>query len=194
MVQMRAVSEVKSEYDAEQPVIEAIRAGDRFAFDEFVRRQGSWVRGVVFGVLGNSDRLDDVCQQVWTAVWEQASRLKDSARWRPWLYSLARNAAVDAGRSQTRRRKLARAIAETPNVITCVASAGPDVQAAERRSMVFDAVQGLPPLYREPFVLRHLAGWNYQQISEVMGLPLDTVETRLVRARRLLRSALEGKV
>lgn len=193
-MQMRGMVEVKAEFDAEQPVIEAIRAGDRFAFDEFVRRHGSWVRGVVFSVLGNRDRLDDVCQQVWTSVWEQVSRLKDSARWRPWLYSLARNAAVDAGRSQTRRRKLARAIADSPGNITGVASHGPDVQAAERKSMVFDAVQGLPPLYREPFVLRHLAGWSYQQISEVMGLPLDTVETRLVRARRMLRSALEGKV
>ena len=56
------------------------------------------------------------------------------------------------------------------------------------------AINGLPALYREPFVLRHMNGWGYQQIAEVMDLPVDTVETRLVRARRLLREALKDEL
>jgi RNA polymerase sigma-70 factor (ECF subfamily) len=57
-----------------------------------------------------------------------------------------------------------------------------------------DAIAGLPALYREPFVLRHLENWGYQQIAETMGMPAASVETRLVRARQLLREALTGKV
>jgi RNA polymerase sigma-70 factor, ECF subfamily len=49
-------------------------------------------------------------------------------------------------------------------------------------------------LYREPFVLRHMNGWNYQQIAEAMEMPVDSIETRLVRARRLLRDALKDKL
>ena len=56
------------------------------------------------------------------------------------------------------------------------------------------AIQSLPALYREPFVLRHLSGWSYAEIAEVMGMPVDSVETRLVRARRLLRASLKDKV
>ena len=52
----------------------------------------------------------------------------------------------------------------------------------------------LPAIYREPFVLRHLEDWSYAEIGEVLGLSVDTVETRLVRARRLLREMLQGKV
>jgi RNA polymerase sigma-70 factor (ECF subfamily) len=60
--------------------------------------------------------------------------------------------------------------------------------------MVIEAIKALPALYREPFVLRHVQDWSYRQIAETMGIPVDTVETRLVRARRHLRAALDGKV
>jgi RNA polymerase sigma-70 factor (ECF subfamily) len=64
----------------------------------------------------------------------------------------------------------------------------------ERHEAVLDAVASLPALYREPFVLKHLEGWSYRQIGEALGLPTDTVETRLVRARRRLRQKLAGEV
>ncbi len=181
--------------DPEHRVIEAIRRGDRYAFTELTQRHSSWVRGVIFGVLGDRDRLDDVAQQVWIRVWEQIGRLRDPRQWRTWLYRMARNAAVDAGREHTRRRRLAREVREQR-------VAGPTTESAawrtiaqrEQRTVVLDAIGSLPELYREPFVLRHLEGWNYQRIAEVMGMPVDTVETRLVRARRLLRAQLKDKV
>ena len=55
---------------------------------------------------------------------------------------------------------------------------------------VLGAIRGLPAIYREPFILRHLEDWNYQQIAQTLGVSVEAVETRLVRARRLLREAL----
>ena len=183
---------VAAEFDPEQPVIEAIQTGDRGAFEELVRRHSRWVRGVVFGVLGDHEGTEDVCQQVWKSVWEQAGSLRDVRRWRPWLYRLARNAAVDAGRQATRRRNLADHISAQADRSALQHEAGPAEQviADEQRAAVMSAVQALPALYREPLVLRHLEGWSYRRIAEVMDMPVDTVETRLVRARRQLREAL----
>lgn len=175
------------EFDAEEPVIDAIRGGDRYAFDELVRRQGRWVRGVVFGVLGRRDCVDDVTQQVWTAVWQRIGELRDTKSWRSWLYRMARNFAIDAGRDLTRRRNQSTPLGDVDALIGAKVTAS---HADERQSRVFDAVQGLPAIYREPFVLRHLNDWSYRQIADVMGLPVDSVETRLVRARRMLREAL----
>ena len=69
------------------------------------------------------------------------------------------------------------------------AAAGNELEAT-----LLQAVQALPVIYREPFVLRHLEDWSYAEIGEVLGLSVDTVETRLVRARRLLRESLQGKI
>ena len=186
---------LSDEIDPEQPVVEAIRGGDRFAFAEFVRRQNRFVRATVIGVLGMGDRVDDVCQQVWTAVWQRASRLKDTTRWRPWLYRLARNAAIDAGRDITRRKTRAAALQSASSVAAGqMVDPGGSMLANERHEAVRQAIQGLPALYREPFILRHIENWSYRQIADVLELPVDTVETRLVRARRLLREALDGKI
>ena len=184
----------RDESEVEVPVIEAVRAGDRYAFSELVRRQGRWVRGVVFGVLGDRDCVDDVVQQVWTAVWQRISELREADRWRPWLYRMARNAAIDAGRDVTRRRAQARALAvELPaRMPSQRAVAGAEGDELHRE--VVAAIQALPAIYREPFVMRHLNGWSYADIADVMSMPVDSIETRLVRARRFLRDALKDKV
>ncbi len=184
--------------DAEEPVVEAIRGGDRYAFAEFVRRHNGWVRGAIYGVLGERDRVDDVAQQVWTAVWQRIEELRDARRWRPWLYRLARNAAIDAGRDVSRRRDGMQRLRSESGEPRGSSSPQPpsaktpdrELAGREQHEEVLAAIQALPPLYREPFVLRHLNGWTYNRIAELMGMPVDSVETRLVRARRLLRECL----
>jgi RNA polymerase sigma-70 factor (ECF subfamily) len=186
---------LRLEHDPETPVIQAIQAGDSHALAELMSRHGAWVRGVIFGALGRPDEVEDVAQRVWMTVWREAHRLSDPGRWRVWLYRIARNAATDAGRRRQRRRKLLSTLwrrAESQPSVGLSAEA--PVESHERREMMLQAIGNLPELYREPFVLRHLDGWSYAQIAEAMGLPVDTVETRLVRARRLLRHELAGKV
>ncbi|MCP4589412.1 MAG: RNA polymerase sigma factor [bacterium] len=184
---------VSADFDPELAVIEAIRRGDRQAFEGFLRRQSRWVSGVIFGVLGDAGRVDDVGQQVWLSVWRRIGDLREVRRWRPWLYRLARNAALDAGRELTRQRAAMQQTLAEP--VLPVSQTPPDeLMAAERQQLMFQAIRSLPALYREPFVLRHLEGWSYRQIGELLDLRVDTVETRLVRARRLLREMLQGKV
>ena len=181
-----------ADFDPDEPVIEAIRGGDLYALSELMGRHGRWVRGVIFAVLGDRDCVNDVAQQVWTAVWRRAGELRDTHRWRPWLYRLARNAAVDAGR-ETSRRRCTQALGELPVRASTTAPLGALVSDEQHRE-VLTAIQALPALYREPFVLRHMQGWRYKEIAEVMGIRADSVETRLVRARRFLREALKDKI
>ena len=181
---------VSANHDPER----AIRGGDHPAFEEVMRRQGRWVSGVIFGVLGDRDRVEDVAQQVWLAVWSRIGELRAVDRWRPWLYRLARNAAVDAGRAVSRDRIVAQPLANDPPAVGASRTPPDQLIREEQKRLMLDAIQSLPALYREPFVLRHLEGWGYRDIGELLGLPVDTVETRLVRARRLLREMLQGKV
>lgn len=177
--------------DPDQSLFEALSQTDAGSMVQIMQRHERWVRGVVFGVLGRADSVDDVMQEIWLTVWRRASTLQDSSRWRFWLYAIARNAAVDAGRKVTRQRAMWKRLTQQLSH-----SAGYDghvhhrLAGKEQHERVLSAIRGLPEIYREPFVLRHLEDWSYRQIAQTMGLPVDTVETRLVRARRLLRQVL----
>lgn len=175
----------------ERGLVEAIRRGESDALAELMRRCGPWVRGAIFAAGVRADAVEDVFQQVWIAAWRRAGDLDDPGRWRPWLYTLARHAAIDALRRERRAGRLLDAVRSwwSPGQAE---TAGPAaaMSAAEQHQRALRAVAGLPEIYRQPFVLRHLADWDYRQIAEALELPLDTVETRLVRARKLLREAM----
>lgn len=185
---------LEREFDPEGPVIDAVRSGDRYAFAEFVRRQSRWIRGVIFGVLGDHEQVEDVLQQVLSSIWQRIGDLRDTRLWRPWVYRLARNAAVDAGRDLTRRRVRSQEHAADPTQRDATSPPDQGLVGREDHGVMLAAIAGLPALYRESFVLRHLSGWSYRQIGDLLGIQVETVETRLVRARRMLREALKDRV
>ena len=177
-----------------QLVAEA-QQGDRSAADRLIRDHDRWVRSIIYSVTGRVDLVDDVAQQVWTRVWQRLDSLREPRRMRSWLYNITRNASIDAGIARKRGpRSLNLEPAFEPAAERKDTSPIGSVIASETHRKLLEAVQSLPALYREPFVLRHLSGWTYRQIAEVMGMPVDSVETRLVRARRLLRESLKDKV
>lgn len=182
------------EADAALGLILHAQRGDRQAADQLVREHSGWVRSVIFGVLGRAHLVDDVSQQVWTQVWERLPSLKDPRRLRSWLYSVARHAAIDAG--QAARRKAGVGLDHVAEPPARIERHDPPrvVARSELHAELLRAIESLPAHYREPFVLRHLEDWSYAQIGKVLGLPVETVETRLVRARRLLRETLRGTV
>lgn len=182
--------------EAVRQLVTDARQGHRPAAERLVREHDAWMRSVIYGVSGRPDLVDDIAQQAWTQVWERLDSLSDPARLRSWLYAIARNAAIDYGVAHKRRSRLVAADADAGERAPDPQAVNPAAAAshAELRSTLLRAVESLPALYREPFVLRHLEDWNYAEIGALLGLPVETVETRLVRARRLLREALQGKV
>lgn len=171
--------------------VSAAQQGDRTAADQLIRAHEPWVRSAVYAVTGRREDVDDIVQQVWTRVWERLGTLNDPGQIRAWLYRIARHTAIDAGIA--RRRRQARQTALDEALHGDAATVG-HAGRTEMHETLLNAVRALPATYREPFVLRHLNGWTYAEIADVLGLSVEAVETRLVRARGLLREALAGKV
>ena len=169
--------------------------GDRSAAERLIREHDRWVRSIIYSVTGRAELVDDVAQQVWIRVWQRLDSLRDPRRLKSWLYNITRNASIDAGIARKRRPgSLSLEPGFEPAAERNDASPVGSAIAGETHRKLLQAVQSLPALYREPFVLRHLEDWSYAQIGDVMALSVETVETRLVRARRLLREMLKGKV
>jgi len=173
-------------------LVQSLAGGDDGVLHALMERHGRWVRGVVFSVLGDRNDLDDVCQQVWLSVWRNSRSLQDAAKWRPWLYRLARNVALDAGRRKTHRRRLWQRVKDCLRPPTAAPPVDRDLIAREQHQLVLDAIGSMSEAYRQVFVMRHLDGLSYAEIAKATGLSVEGVETRLVRARRLLKGKLMG--
>jgi len=183
-----------SHHTADPDLIRAARDGDRSAVDVLVRRHDPWVRQVAYATIGNRAAVDDIAQNVWTNVWQRLETLSDPQGWRGWLYKLTRNAALDSGRQLARDKRLTLALPDmAPDSAEQASNPARQLAETEENQRMLRAIHGLPALYREPFVLRHLRDCSYAEIAETLDLPVATVETRLVRARRLLREALADK-
>ncbi len=127
--------------------------------------------------------------------------LRAAAAFRPWLRRIAVNACLGAARSiePTLRLDAARdGERREPGCVAEPAAAGDAQRALEANDAagrLLERALGLPVAYREPLLLRALRSMSYEQIGDILDLPVTTVETRLARARRMLREeeAAQGR-
>lgn len=170
-------------------VVEAIR-GDAEAIRTCWQAHRRWVAAIVLAHKPREVDLDDLLQDIAVTFVKRIGDLRDESALKPWLRTVAINAARAAGRKVRRHR-----VVEAENEIDGVSAvpAGSE-QIAEREAgrRLLDLAWKLPEGYREPLLLRCVRGMSYRAISEIVGLPETTVETRIARGRRMLRDLASG--
>ncbi|MDP6447227.1 MAG: RNA polymerase sigma factor [Pirellulaceae bacterium] len=159
----------------------------RAALDQHDR----WLRTVVYTRLRDRDAVDEVMQELALAVVANPPRLRDREKTAPWLYRVAVRQALLHRRRSGRSAKLERKVVEKDGFVEPESIDPLDwLIADERRQMVRDAVESLPPRDAQMIVLKYSEGWTYGQIAEHLGATPGAVESRLHRARKQLRSQL----
>ncbi|MDP6546472.1 MAG: RNA polymerase sigma factor [Phycisphaerae bacterium] len=177
-------------HDMPRPESELPTAKEKRALEEIIALHHRWVRSVVLAVTGRADDVDDVTQQVWMRLWQRRDQLASVTDLRKWLYTLARNAAIDAGRSTTRRRGWWRRFKLLWRPGRSDPGPADDMIASERRKTTLQAIEALDEKYRTVLVLRVWQEMSYDEIARTLDITPQAVETRLVRARRMLRGKL----
>jgi len=168
-----------------------LREGDPEALREVVGAFGERLTAVVSGILRDRDAVEDVVQETFTKAFYRIGSFKGGSSLYTWLYRVAVNAAKDY--IKTRKRRPASSFDDLPGRASLPAGTPPMVEGLERRELriaVRAAIARLPRRFRNVLALREIEGMAYNEIAEVLGLSLGTVESRLFRARRRLRSLL----
>jgi RNA polymerase sigma-70 factor (ECF subfamily) len=169
----------------EEPDPRTIRAaagGDDDAFAVLMRVSQPHVWRFLRHLLGDADHAADATQETFVRVHRSLPRFRFEARFSTWVFSIARNVAIDEQRRQGRRLRLQRAL--TPP------SPQPDgALGAELRA----ALASLSPRLREAFVLVEVFGQPYQDAAEVLAVPIGTVKSRVFRARLDLVQWFDGR-
>lgn len=166
--------------------------GDPAAFPELIARFGP----LVYSVLGryglSSEERDDVFQEVFVRVHRAAASYQPDKALKPWLLTVA----VNAARSYLRRSR-AREFSDGGGAALRLVSDQPSSQALVEASRTLDwlvrRLDDLPLEQREVILLCCVHHLGMQQAAEVLGIPVGTVKTRLHKGRQSLASALERR-
>ncbi len=168
--------------------------GDRNAFAGIVERYTPLLYSLAFRTLGRGEEAQEAVQEIFLRAFHALPRFRLDRRFHPWLYTIALNYLRSVARRQRRRRGLR--LVRLGEELEAVADPGQhpglalEREAGERLAQ--EALAGLPPLYREVFLLREVEGLSVHDTADTLGIPEGTVKIRLHRARRELAKRLAG--
>jgi RNA polymerase sigma-70 factor (ECF subfamily) len=167
-----------------------LRAGDRRAFEELVRAQQHRVYGLALRMLGNAAEAQDVAQEVFIRAHRGLAEFRGDARLSTWLYTIASRLCLNRLAKSERQ-----VIHPGDEALGRIADARPGPDEALERDELDEALRlaiaELPEERRVVVLLRDVEGLAYEEIAEILALPVGTVRSRLHRARLDLKEQLE---
>jgi RNA polymerase sigma factor (sigma-70 family) len=174
----------------DEQIIGRVQGGETRFFEELVRRHQDAVFAMALRFVGERADAEDVAQEVFLRVHRSLDGFKGDAKFSTWLYRITFNLCTDWLRRSRKTRRKAANIEEAGEVADGRVDLEEGLLDDEERRRVRRALDGLEEKYRSVVLLLYYQKMSYDQIAEVLGMPLKTVETRLYRARKMLREAL----
>lgn len=167
--------------DDEATLLQRVRDGDERAFMELVGRHRGPVWGVCLRITGNQHDAEDALQEALAAAWQNIGRFRGEAKFSTWLYRIASNAALAVVR---RRPEVSDSEFDIPSGQRDL---GDRLADADR---VQAALVKIPEVFRVALVLRVYGDFTYEDIAVHQGIPVQTVKSRISRARTMMEDLL----
>jgi RNA polymerase sigma-70 factor (ECF subfamily) len=181
-------------------VVEQARKGSEAAYRELLTRYERPVFSLIFRMVRDRETAEDLAQETFIKVLNNLDRYSPEFKFSSWLFKIANKLTIDHLR---RRRVDTISIEGAPDAVTAesakatsisVVSANEspleELESRELGTAIERAIGKLRPEYRACIMLRHVEDKSYEEIAEIVKLPLGTVKTYIHRARHELRAAL----
>jgi RNA polymerase sigma-70 factor (ECF subfamily) len=178
------VPNISSKNESDELLAIRCQLGEPAAFDDLISRWQGPLWAFVRRLAGNDDAAGEILQDTWLRVLRGIPRLREPSKVRAWLFGIARRTLMDRLREQ---------YARPPSVEVDVEELGGESavdQVEDDFAVVEEALDGLPLIEREAVTLFYLEELSLNEIAETLAVPVGTVKSRLHRARRLLRQAV----
>jgi RNA polymerase sigma-70 factor (ECF subfamily) len=173
-------------------LVAAAQAGDRGALDALLRRHYDRIHAVCSRIAGSTRDGDDAAQEAMISIVRGLPRFDGRAQFSTWVYRIATNAALDELRRRRRRPVVAAVDDEGRAAGVEDPLAERTVEASVDRLSIDAALADLPEDFRIAVVLRDVGDLDYAEIAETLGVPVGTVQSRLLYAIRTMRAVLEA--
>src|SRR4051794_22958585 len=172
---------------SDERLVAIAKDGDERAFEVLYERHSPAILRYCRSLLRSTQEAEDVKQEVFVLAISALRRGAQPDAFRPWLYRIAHNACM----SHLRMRRPV--LVADNGVLVGPAAAEPVQHHREELRQLLDDIGTLPDVQRGALLLREMDGFSYEQVGEVLGLPLSTVRASIFRARRTLQGLAEAR-
>jgi RNA polymerase sigma-70 factor, ECF subfamily len=179
----------------DEDLILAFQNGDVSAFDEIVRRYRDPLFNFVVRLLGDAFFSEDIVQETFLRVYRNRHRYHQVAKFSTWIYTIASNLA----KTELRRRKVRNFFSISSkgedekdyDLVDTSSDIERDVDGAIKNEIILKEINALPYHFKEAVLLRDIQDLSYEEISQILNVPLGTVKSRVNRGRSRLQKRLK---
>lgn len=174
-------------------LVTASKGGDQDAFAQLVQRYQRRVFNLVYRMLQQYEEANEITQETFLAAWQGLPAFRGDARFSTWLHRIAYNCCL----KQLEQRKRDKALQVALQAEQALEGANRDkradaeLDAHDRQALIQEHLSHLPAKYRIVLILRHLQDMTYEEMAEILTMPIGTIKTHLFRARNLLKERLQ---
>ncbi len=186
--------------ETDSTLINQAKSGDAQAYDKLLNKYRNSVYNLVYRMVRDVEEAEDLTQEAFIKAFNSLAQFNEDYAFSTWLYKIATNNCIDF----FRKRKLQTLSIDKPIQYkdSEIHQELPDpelnpeksILAGERSSIIREAIESLPEKYYTAIVLRHTEEKSYEEIAEILHLPIGTVKARIFRAREMLNKALRDRL
>ncbi len=173
-------------------LIQASQQGDQDAFAILLQKHQRRVFNVILRMVNNYDDASEVTQETFLAAWQGLPSFRSEARFSTWLYSIAYHCSLRQLERRKHEETLQTAMQAQQLLKDAHIEKRPEeiVEGYEMQARMREHLSQLPTKYRVVLILRHLQDRTYEEMAQILTLPIGTIKTHLFRARNLLKACL----
>jgi len=183
--------------DEIQKYIDQAIKGDQNAYKALLNRYERGIYNMIYQMVKNREETEDLVQETFIKAFNALESYNNQFAFSTWLYKIAFNNCIDS----IRKKKLKTYPLDKPiatkegevqqEIRDDSTSPEKEMLFSEKRKQINDAIRCLPQKYQKVIILRHQEERSYEEISEIMKIPLGTVKARIFRAREMLKRCLQ---
>ncbi len=180
----------------EARLIEEAKAGNLEAFEQLILQHEKRIYNYCYRMTNNREDAEDLSQEIFIKVYKNLNSFKGKSSFSTWIYRIAYNTCID----KYRKKKVV-AVSLTPNdegekqIDLPSGEPLPEdrVVSREEYELVCECISALRPEYKAAVILRDIQNYSYDEIAEILNIPLGTVKSHISRGRAALRDALAAR-
>ncbi len=179
----------------DEELISRFQQGDVYAFEQIVYRYKEPLVNFIYHFVGNRIDAEDVVQETFLRVFKKKNLYRSVAKFSTWIYTIASNLAKTELRRRRRRRilSLSQMGYEDKDYELPDHFSSPDktIERKTKEQIIRKEIEALPVKFKEVVVLRDIQEFSYEEISQILNIPLGTVKSRVNRGRLRLQKQLQ---